>query len=119
MTASDAKAIAAYLGITPEELFEKYLSIDRYNGNLELFPKKVSWRAGRFITDDNTWDASTPCIFLDVENDNACKIHEVKPKGCRDFKCWEKDGAPTEVAAMSEKFLLSLGWDGKEKNADD
>lgn len=58
----DIDRISSHLGIRPSELTEKYLHID----------------------EDGDWVLnSSPCHFLD--NDNYCKIYEVRPKACREY----------------------------------
>jgi Fe-S-cluster containining protein len=58
----DIDRIAQHLGMRPSQLTEKYLHID----------------------EDGDWVLnSSPCLFLD-EN-NYCKIYEVRPKACREY----------------------------------
>lgn len=67
------------------------------------------------ISSAETYDLDTPCVFLDEKNDNACKIHDVKPVGGKSFKCWEPDSG---VEPTWDKVdLVKLGWDGS--NPDD
>lgn len=56
----DVKRISKFLGITNGEFNERYLSVDE---------------------DDDIVFRSTPCVFLDKE-DNTCSIYEVRPKAC-------------------------------------
>lgn len=58
----DIDRIAKYLGVRPSDFTSKNLHID----------------------EDGDWVLnSSPCLFLD-EN-NYCKIYEVRPKACRDY----------------------------------
>lgn len=58
----DIDRISSHLGIRPSELTENYLHID----------------------EDGDWVLnSSPCHFLD--QDNYCKIYEVRPKACREY----------------------------------
>jgi len=58
----DINRIAKHLGVRPSEFTEKHLHID----------------------EDQDWVLnSSPCLFLD-EN-NYCKIYEVRPKACREY----------------------------------
>lgn len=58
----DIDRISSHLSIRPSELTEKYLHID----------------------EDGDWVLNnSPCHFLD--NDNYCKIYEVRPKACREY----------------------------------
>jgi Fe-S-cluster containining protein len=58
----DIDRIAQHLGIRPSQFTEKNLHID----------------------EDGDWVLnSSPCLFLD--EDNYCKIYEVRPKACREY----------------------------------
>jgi len=58
----DIDRIAQHLGVKPSEFTSKNLHID----------------------EDGDWVLNTsPCLFLDEEN--YCKIYEVRPKACREY----------------------------------
>lgn len=58
----DIDRISSHLGVKPSEFIDKNLRMD----------------------EDNDWVLkSSPCLFLD-EN-NYCKIYEVRPRACRDY----------------------------------
>lgn len=59
---SDVKRIAKHLGLKEKEFEQKYLKIDD-DGDMVM--------------------GTSPCIFL--ENDNTCRIYEVRPKACRQY----------------------------------
>lgn len=59
---SDAKRIAKFLGLTPKGFIRKYL-LEDFNG--EMVIQRV------------------PCTFLN--EDNTCKIYEVRPRACREY----------------------------------
>ena len=61
-TDKDIGRIAKYLRIKPSEFTEKYLRIDE---------------------DKDYVLHQVPCAFLD--EDNRCKIYDVRPKACREF----------------------------------
>ena len=61
-TDKDIGRIAKYLRIKPSEFTEKYLRIDE---------------------DKDYVLQQVPCAFLD--EDNRCKIYDVRPKACREF----------------------------------
>lgn len=69
----DATQIAQFLGISEEELKEKFLDeVKMFNTNV-LRPKSIK-----------SDKPHGPCVFLD---ENGCKIHEVKPLHCRLYTC--------------------------------
>lgn len=108
--------IAALLGITPRELFQTYLVVDSLEeGTLSLLPSREhqSLFTGEMLSSDEAFSVDTPCVFLDQANNNACKIQDVKPKECADFKCWEKESFKDHIVTVSREFLIGLGWDGK------
>lgn len=58
----DIDRIAQHLGIRPSEVTSKYLHID----------------------EDGDWVLNqSPCVFLN--EDNTCRIYEVRPKACREY----------------------------------
>ena len=61
-TNKDIERIAAHLKMRPAQLVEKYLHIDS---------------DGDYVLN------SSPCTFLD--EDNYCKIYDVRPKACREY----------------------------------
>lgn len=58
----DIERIAKHLRIRPADLVEKYLYLDS---------------DGDYVLNNS------PCVFLDEEN--YCKIYEVRPKACREY----------------------------------
>ena len=64
VTRSDARRIAALLGITAQEFYHRYTM--RHEGDYWLIDKPDN--------DD--------CIFLE---NNLCSVNEAKPQQCRDF----------------------------------
>jgi Fe-S-cluster containining protein len=107
---ADIPKIANFLGITEKSLFEEYLVVDRIE-DLCLLPRRKEQEGGKMLNWRETYDIATPCVFLDEENGNACKIHDVKPCDCRAFKCWEPD-ENAKGATVSEEKLKEIGWDG-------
>jgi len=112
----DERRIAVHLGVTVHELFASSLVVDDIqDGNgYRLLPRRGQQDGGRYLTARETYDIDTPCVFLDVEHGNACKIHEVKPEGGRRFVCTMTDA---EIKALpspkwTEEQLRGIGWDG-------
>lgn len=66
----DASKIAQHLGISRREFARTYLQV---------------FRTSPTHTAVKTRMTASGCIFL---KDNCCSIHEVKPKGGRDYECW-------------------------------
>jgi uncharacterized protein len=60
----DIKRISAYLGMTPKDFKEKWLCIDKKDGD---------WM-----------NKSRPCQFLDLKS-NKCSVYEVRPADCAGF----------------------------------
>lgn len=67
--AGSLRAIAAFLGTSPEAVIERY------------YGRIVSAPGGRCVEIDNA--KRRPCPFLTPEN--TCSIHEVRPAACRNF----------------------------------
>lgn len=61
---ADISRISKHLGMKPAEFEAEYLVEDE---------------------DGDTVMNSTPCPFLDAENDNKCFIYEHRPKACRKY----------------------------------
>ena len=61
-TNKDIERIASHLKLRPADLVEKYLHLDE---------------DGDYVLN------SSPCTFL--EDDNYCKIYDVRPKACREY----------------------------------
>ena len=99
------------LGLTPEQLFKQYLVVDQMDGTLMLLPRRVHQDGGEMIGWRETHSVETPCVFLDIPNGNACRIHDVKPVSCREFKCWEK-GSHSGLVEFPKEQILQLGWSG-------
>ena len=78
LTAEEVLQIAEHLGITPEDLRERYTTIvpgDRTQAVILL-----------------DQPGTTRCVFLD--DDNRCRIHAVKPRQCRTFPGdWRRSGS--------------------------
>lgn len=110
LAADDVPRIAAHLGVTEAELFAQCLVVDGWGDEEMLLPRRAHQTGGRMIGWRETYDTDSPCVFLDQENDNACRIHEVKPWSCRAFKCWEGNGPDSPT--MTTEELARLGWDG-------
>jgi len=62
VSSRDSKRIAAHLGVSKKQFSEKYLTTDN---------------------DGDTVINASPCPFL--EDDNRCKIYEVRPSACRQY----------------------------------
>lgn len=108
----DEIAMAQHLNITVEQLFEEYLVVDVIHGVTCLLPKRKGQEGGRMLGWRDTYKIDTPCVFLDTENNNACKVHEVKPAACKGYQCWVDNDAKVEDFAFSEERLRDMGWDG-------
>lgn len=114
----DPEKIAAHLGITPQELFKRDLVVDEDGaGKLCLRPRRGEQSGGVKLTSDQTFDIDTPCVFLDTKNNNACRIHDVKPQTGREYKCWEHS-TNVPIPTWSEEALKELGWVGEESDYD-
>lgn len=109
----DPPRIAAHLGITEADLFAQYLVVDeRLHGpGLRVIPRRKQWPGGVFLTNEETFDADTPCVFLG--DDNGCQNHDAKPTGGAFYKCWDPSthGSPANTV-WTEEQVLALDWDG-------
>ncbi len=66
---SEVKRIAAHMGMTHKEYFDKYLEMDEDN--------------------EDVVNKSTPCQHLDL-TDNKCTIYEIRPDDCRLFPHFQR-----------------------------
>lgn len=111
LSKADVAPIAAKLGISEIELFKSLLVVDKIKGLLTLLPKRKHQKGGEMIGWQETYSLESPCVFLG--KDNACEVHEVKPKTCREYRCWEENrSAITEE--WKEADLKAMGWDGTD-----
>jgi Fe-S-cluster containining protein len=65
----EIKRIAAHVGMTTKEYFDKYLEVDESNGDIV--------------------NKNTPCQHLNLK-DNKCSIYEIRPADCRLFPHFER-----------------------------
>lgn len=109
----DPERLAAHLHLTPAELFRDYLVVDRFTWGLALLPRRVEQTGGVFLTDLQTWDCETPCVFL--APDHTCSVHDAKPVGGRQYACWlsAADRAALPHHPWAEAGLRALGWSGE------
>lgn len=110
----DVERIADHLEVTPRDVFAQFLVVDEVDGRLMLVPRRGEQDGGVYLRAEQTYDISTPCIFLDVENGNACKVHAAKPTG---GALWTCSMSAAEMAAIprpawTREQLIELGWDG-------
>lgn len=112
LTPEDVPKMAKFLGLTPKELFKKYLVVDYIDHILCLLPIRKSQEdlAGSFVPSNRTYDIDTPCIF---HTETGCRIHECKPHQCETMKCWEDNDSEVALKYPRDQ-LLELGWDAKE-----
>jgi len=114
----DVPRIAAHLGLTPQELFRRWLVVDKINGRLVVLPRRVHQQelAGHYVPLRETYSLASPCVFLVPQEQNACRIHEVKPYGCRNFECWSDAWKTKTKPVWSVDALQALGWDAREED---
>ena len=108
LSKEDVQPLAEKFGLTPKEFFKEYLVVDDIHGKT-LLPRRKHQGGGEMLGWRETYSLESPCVFLN--EDNSCQVHEVKPKTCRDFRCWEKDNQ-ADTVIWSEEDLMELGWDG-------
>lgn len=78
----EAEKAAAYMGLTLQEFFQKYLVVDSWGNNegadtLVLSPASDENTPGQY---DSRWGTTGRCVFLLA--DERCAIHPVKPLEC-------------------------------------
>ncbi len=66
---AEIKRIAAHVGLTYKEYFDKYLEVDQDNGDIV--------------------NSSTPCQHLNMK-DNKCEVYELRPADCRLFPHFQR-----------------------------
>jgi Fe-S-cluster containining protein len=111
---ADVPALAAFLKLTPKELFRTRLVVDEICGTLMLLPARAHQAkeglTGSMLGWRETYSAASPCIFL--TKDNLCAVHEVKPESCRRYRCWEANDINEEDYRFTPEQLKALGWSG-------
>ncbi len=110
LSEEDIKPIAEYLGITEEELYKQYLTLCFNWEDFRLLPVRKGMPAGGYTSMVKNRVVS-PCIFLDEQNENHCRIHPVKPLECREYGCWKKEEAPMPSVSLTR--VIQLGWNGE------
>lgn len=103
----EAEKVAEYLGLTLQECFDQYLSVDYW---VMLSDDDIYVLSPAIVTDDGTtaglkfpsWPQGT-CVFF---KDGRCGIHEVKPYECRTWWCGEPiDADPDRHLNLSQEWL--------------
>ena len=102
--------LATHLDLSEKELFQQYLVVDQFHGKMVLRLRRAHEESGRMLDWRDTYSIASPCVFLRVDEGNACAVHEAKPQNCRDYKCWEN--SPAIFTDIPEAKLRELGWDG-------
>lgn len=76
----EIKPVADFLGITEDQLFQRYLSVD-YFGNPDEFLFVLSPATENSVSGEVfPLEPGGTCVFL---KDNKCSIHSVKPFECK------------------------------------
>jgi Fe-S-cluster containining protein len=118
LTQQDLARLAERFGMTPAEFFKAYCVVDDPAGseNCPVLARthQLDNYVSHYLSSDETFSFESPCQFLDVENGNACKIHDVKPEECAGHRCWDKENETKVSVEWTREELLSLGWDGNE-----
>jgi Fe-S-cluster containining protein len=101
----EAEKVAAFLGLTLQELFDTKLEADYWINDsgepntLLLAPARVGHPSGTVSRD--TWSPTGRCVFLSAEG--RCSIHAVKPFECAVAFCGDGpvdlEGSAHQVAA--------------------
>jgi len=109
-TPTEAKKIAEFLKLSVKDMINKYYVIDE-NGTYPHFHikplgKNILDLGGKIIPAERTWNEGA-CVFLD-EN-NKCKIHEVKPHSAKIMRCWEDN----KQEAEENKKIINKSWEDK------
>ena len=88
LTQEDIVALASYLGLSQEELIQRYTVLASNRAQLSLAEREDG-----------------VCVFLDG---NECRVYDARPAQCRDFPSkWSVSGCP----ARSREFAVqSLLW---------
>lgn len=111
----DEVRLAQHLGLSVQETFKKYLVVDEFAGRLRLLPRRGQQDGGEYLTDSQTFDIDTPCVFLRPDEQNACSVHPAKPTGGASWSCSmsqaEQDALPQP--AWTHEALMAIGWDGE------
>lgn len=119
LNAEDLDRLSKHFGLTPQEFFKRYTIVDKSTvvTDYMLRLKRTHWDGGRMTTCEETFEVNTPCVFLDVDNGNKCKVHEVKPAVCAHFQCWNKL-KELDIPNWTREQLTALGWDGVDPDED-
>lgn len=81
--------IAEFLKMDKKSIIKKFFCVDEKGGIFFVKPAGINQMhlLGKYLEAEDTFNEGK-CIFLD-EN-NRCKIHEVKPRMAKIMKCWEE-----------------------------
>ncbi len=84
------KAIADYLGITPQELAAGYTVVNESKEGFYLLWARETQDdvLGQCIPFYRTYDRGY-CVFFDKKK-FGCRIHEVRPRSAKDTQCWKR-----------------------------
>ena len=103
----EAEKVAAFLKISMQELFEKYLAIDWYSEDgVDYYPLSPAV-VGNMTGEMFPFKPSGTCVFL--ENGN-CKIHSVAP-----FECQKYIHTQTQTETRERHGYVAKQWVSKEQ----
>lgn len=112
---ADVPRLAAFLGLSPAELFRDYLVVDTGpDDGFRLSPRRADQDGGSFLSASETWSLSAPCVFLEP---GGCRVHAAKPTGGAQWSCAMPKAEQQALAnpAWARADLEALGWDGESE----
>lgn len=109
----EAEKAAEFLGLTLQEFFDKYLTVDFWSDTKEdsvkhlyvLSPGIKNAPTGT----EHPFDPTGECVFFDGYN---CTIHEVKPNGCAFYDHLKDE----EVCQENQKDNVIAPWQEEENH---
>lgn len=101
---TELKIIASFLKISIKQTIEKYFNIDIIlnSGIYCVKPAGINRlnKTGKLLNWKETYNEGK-CVFLD--NNNLCKIYDVRPMMAKEMKCWEKDNKTNKIINSLKK----------------
>lgn len=125
LTHIDLVALAAHHDLTEAQFFMQYCVVNpRPRGCYQINLRRASWEGGKYVEDSQSWDASSPCVFLDdpVNGEATCKVHDIKPLIGSSIDCTSHENPDEDQEGLewdwTREELIALGWDGKTGDSD-
>ena len=121
LTMGDIQTISFHFEMTESEFFLEYCRVDSHMRTGDKYIvrlKREKETGGKFISFPESYDLSSPCVFLiKPEEKYRCGVHKIKPKTCREMKCWTESDGDGKIPLWTRAEVEALGWEPEKDQA--